>query len=94
MTKKQRELGRHALGLPNKERESYRNHFVAGPAHDDYAEWMLMVSEGNAVRLERADIYGGDFCFYLTRVGAEGCLQGKEQLDPDDFRLRVRELII
>jgi hypothetical protein len=88
MTENHIELGRHALGLPNKQQESYRNHFVAGPTHDDYAEWMVMVSEGNAVRLERAELYGGDFCFNLTRFGAEKCLQGKEQLDLDDFRLR------
>jgi hypothetical protein len=88
VTENQIELGRHALGLPNKQRESYRNHFVAGPAHDDYAEWAVMVSEGNAVRLERSELYGGDFCFNLTRIGAEKCLKGKERLDADDFRLR------
>ncbi len=30
LTPKQRELARHALGLPNKMRMSYRNRFVAG----------------------------------------------------------------
>ena len=88
MTENQIELGRHALGLPNKQRESYRNHFVAGLEHDDYAEWMAMVSDGNAVRLEPSELYGGDFCFNLTRVGAEKCLRKRERLDLEDFRLR------
>lgn len=86
MTENQIELGRHALGLPNKYRESYRNHFVAGSTHDDYAEWMVMVSEGNAIRLEPSELYGGDFCFSLTRFGAEKCLREKERLDPEDLR--------
>ncbi len=46
MTENQIELGRHALGLPNKERTSYRNHFCAGPGHTDYPEWMAMREQG------------------------------------------------
>lgn len=81
MTDNQIELGRHALGLPNKQHTSYRNHFVAGPTHDDYAEWMTMVSEGNAVRGERSEITGGDYVFWLTIKGALLCRKPNEHLD-------------
>lgn len=88
MTKGQIELGRHALGLPNNQRETYRNHFIAGPSHDDYVDWMAMVADGNAIRRDPSDLYGGDYCFVLTRNGALLCLTAKEKLDPEDFRLR------
>ena len=35
MSAAQIELARHALGLPNKMRMSYRNRFVAGHGHVD-----------------------------------------------------------
>lgn len=91
MTQQQIELGRHALGLPNKQKETYRNHFVAGPSHDNYADWMAMVAEGDAIRHEPSELYGGDYCFQLTRTGAVKCLKIKERLDPEDFRLREQK---
>lgn len=80
MTKEQRELGRHALGLPNKQRTTYRNHFIAGATHDDYAEWMAMVSDGNATRGDPSELTGGDYVFCLTMAGAKLCLNLNEHL--------------
>jgi hypothetical protein len=85
MTPNQIELGRHALGLPNRGRRSYRNHFVAGPKHDDYAEWMKMVEQGDAMRGAGSELSGGDFVFRMTNVGALACLNVGEKLDREDF---------
>ena len=60
MTPSQRELARHALGLPNKMRTSYRNRFVAGHGHDDYDDWREMCSAGYAEWRGPIDSFGGD----------------------------------
>jgi hypothetical protein len=78
------ELARHALGLPNKRRCSYRNYFVAGPGHIDYEHWQWMVFAGNATVRRRLPL-GGDHCFYLTDNGAIPALRSGEWLDPEDF---------
>jgi hypothetical protein len=86
MTEKQRELARHALGLPNKMRMSYRNRFVAGVDHDDYVDWMQMVVEGNACVRQGSTIpFGGDSLFWLTKDGALQALNPREKLDQEDF---------
>lgn len=85
MTPQQRELARHALGLPNKRRRSYRLHFVAGAEHSDFPDWQAMVEAGEAKRTGPHDHFGGDYLFILTRKGAEGALADNEQLDRYDF---------
>ena len=86
MSPRERELARHALGLPNKMRISYRNRFVAGPGHEDYNDWMQMVADGNAaVRIGSTLPYGGDSLFWLTEAGARQALNPREKLDPEDF---------
>ncbi len=86
MTAKQRELARHALGLPNKMRMSYRNRFVAGEGHDDYADWVQMVSDGNAGTRDGSTLpYAGDSLFWLTESGARLALNPREKLDREDF---------
>ena len=86
MTPKQRELARHASGLPNKMRISYRNRFVAGPGHDDYADWIEMVSAGEAEMRDGGKLpYAGDSLFWLTRDGAKQALNKQERLDREDF---------
>lgn len=86
MSPREIELARHALGLPNKARMSYRNRFVAGVGHEDYATWVQMVADGNAkVRYGASLPYGGDSLFWLTREGAEQALLKVEHLDPEDF---------
>lgn len=88
LTPRQRELARHALGLPNKMRMSYRNRFVAGEGHDDFDDWMQMVADGNAGRRAGTSLpYGGDDLFWLTKEGAQFALNKYERLDPEDFEV-------
>jgi hypothetical protein len=86
VTENQKELGRHALGLPNNHRTSFRNHFCAGVDHSDYADWMDMVQKGYATRRKGNEITGGDDVFWLTKAGAIRCLMPSENLDEADFR--------
>jgi hypothetical protein len=84
MTAEQRELARHALGLPNKTRRSYRNHFVTspGPEPSDFEDWMAMVAAGFATRRNGSQLTGGEFLFRLTFAGATAALDKRERLDP------------
>lgn len=83
MTPRQKELARHALGLPNKARKSYRNRFLANPAGSDWQTWSEMVDAGHA---EHYPTEGKPFdLFCLTRAGAERALEGKETLCGEDF---------
>lgn len=85
MTPEQIELARHALGLPNNSRKSYRNHFVAGKGHLDYANWQAMVDAGLATRRNGSTLTGGDDCFWLTEEGAKRALKKYETLCAEDF---------
>lgn len=85
MSPEQKELARHALGLPNAQRRSYRNRFMAGEGHDDYANWQAMVAAGYAYKREKPLAYGGDDLFWLRKVGAELALLPGETLDTEDF---------
>ena len=79
------ELARHALGLPNARRRSYRNHYVCGEGGADYLAWQEMVANEFARRKNGAPISGGDDIFWLTPKGAKLALQKGERLDPEDF---------
>lgn len=85
MTPAQIELARHALGLPNKRRHSYRNHFTAGIGHPDFANWIDMTVKGYARRWINSRLAGGDDMFWLTPEGARLALQPGETLDAEDF---------
>lgn len=85
MTPEQISLARHALGLPNKRRRSYRNFFMAGPGHRDYEQWMAMVAAGHARRVAKPRGYRADDCFWLTPEGAATALNVGETLDSEDF---------
>lgn len=84
LTPEQRDLARHALGLPNKRRRSYRNRFVTfgGPNHD---VWMAMVAMGAARRCAATELTGGGDFFWLTPDGAAAALETREKLCPEDF---------
>lgn len=69
MTPSQKELARHALGLPNVMNISYRNSFCATPDHPDWENWQNMVAEGYAIRRD-SELWGGDSMFHLTLKGA------------------------
>lgn len=79
------ELARHALGLPNGRRKSYRNHFVAGEGHPDYIAWCDMVEHGFARGRPGTPTAGGDPVFWLTIAGASRALRQGETLDMEDF---------
>jgi hypothetical protein len=82
MTPEQRKLARHALGLPNKYRRSYRNRYFAAPGSAAASAWADLVARGAAAR------EGGDkpnIFFYLTHSGALAALDPGERLDPEDF---------
>ncbi|WP_376704730.1 hypothetical protein RQ479_08275 [Mesorhizobium sp. ISC25] len=85
MTPVQKELARHALGLPNRQRRSYRNHFVTGEGSYDHPEWMALVEAGHAWRRAGSQLTGGDDLFGLTRAGAELALEKRERLDAENF---------
>ncbi len=85
MTDNQIDLARHALGLPNRMKRSYRNNFVAGPGHVDWDEWQMMVAAGHAVSRRWSLIPHIERVFTLTRAGATLALLPGESLDPEDF---------
>lgn len=86
MTPRQIELARHALGLRPTRLRSYRNHFVAGPGHVDFGDWVAMVVTGFAVMRGTKTLPPGDLLFHLTRAGAERALLPGDVLDPEDWR--------
>jgi hypothetical protein len=92
LTETQRGLARHALGLPNKRRTSYRNHFVTGPGSTDYDSWMAMVHAGLATRRAGSVLTGGDNLFRLTLRGALAAIDPGERLCPEDFPAGRRAL--
>jgi hypothetical protein len=86
LSERQRELARHAIGLPNNNRRSYRNSFVAGREHDDYADWLAMCEAGAAYRRDGTKLaFGGSDLFHVTLAGAEDATNPDETLDPEDF---------
>ena len=85
MTERQIELARHALGLTRSRLVSFRNHFCAGPYHEDFTEWEAMVAAGFAVKRESKVLPPGDVMFHLTRAGAEQALKPGDVLDPEGW---------
>ena len=85
LTASQRELARHALGLPNSKNISYRNHFCVGAGGDDHAEWEAMVAAGLAVKRTGPN-WGGDDMFHLTLNGALAARGKKEHLSEEDVQ--------
>jgi len=83
MTPRQVDLARHALGLPNRMRMSYRNFFFAGPGQSNFDDLIEMVAIDIAIISRRYEFMGE--CFRLTRAGAEAVLKPGERLCADDF---------
>lgn len=82
MTKRQRAMARHALGLPNGMARSYRNRYVTHYAPGPYDDWAAMEEKGLA--FTNGPI-GSAAVFYLTTKGAKQALESGETLDPEDF---------
>jgi hypothetical protein len=85
LTKVQRGLARHALGLSKGKRTSFRNYFVTGEKSADYQPWMDMVQMNAARRRKGSALTGGDDIFWLTEAGARAALDRDEKLDPKVF---------
>jgi hypothetical protein len=82
MTPHQIKLARHALGLPNDTRRSYRNYYVVSPGVPCYPEWEAMEREGLVTRTCAKRQFE---CFHLTHDCAKAALFYGETLDPEDF---------
>ena len=83
-TSEQKEIARHMLGLPNKQRRSYRNRFCADEGHDDYPKLKAMYDAGYLRRRAAGDTWVADM-WWLTREGAQLALNKDERLCPEDF---------
>ena len=91
MSEKQQDMARHALGLPNREYRSYRNHFCIGPGGDGYEDWLDLASKGLAIR-RTVSHWGGDDMFYLTLKGALMARLPNESISAEDaLDMRRRE---
>ncbi len=82
MDGEQRYLARHALGLPNKQRRSYRNRYHAADETPVWRMWQDMVAQGYAVSHESGR---GMTEYSLTLSGAREALVRGERLCKEDF---------
>lgn len=82
LTPDERSLARHALGLPNDKRLSYRNRYAAMRGTDKAAMWEQMRLIGAADVFAYSDVLKH---FHLTKEGALAALDDSERLDPEDF---------
>ena len=90
MTPDQRLLARHALGLPNDRRQSYRNRYYTSPGHPMRGAWQALADAGMAtITKGQGDGRRLDL-FALTRFGALQALDKGERLDMEDFPEPVR----
>lgn len=85
LMKQQRELVRHAIGLNERSKKTYRNHFVTGAGSKDYDAWMDMVTKGYAHHRPGSEMSGGDDVFWVTRETALSVCNKNEHLS-EDFR--------
>lgn len=85
MTPEQLKLARHALGLPNQKRRSYRNRFTAPHGTTNHHEWMQMCAAGMAYHEGAPHLCGQHTKFWLTERGAMTALAEGETLCPEDF---------
>lgn len=84
MTPAQRELARHALGLPSPSGKTYRNRYFTPAQGRVTEEWRAMVAAGEAEGGRPARRMSTLF-FRLTLRGAEQSLEPGEYLCFEDF---------
>jgi hypothetical protein len=63
------ELMQHALGINERNRQSYRNYFLAGDGHADNSKWQELVSDGCATSRQAPDFVGGGVLYHVTDKG-------------------------
>jgi hypothetical protein len=81
VTPTQIKLARHALGLPNDQKRSYRNRYFTPIGSRAYVEWCDMVADGMA----RGKEDGSRAFFWMTLEGAIEASEPGETLDMEDF---------
>lgn len=85
MTRAQKKLARHALGVDRpRTKKSYRNRYAATPGSPSFYDWLAMVAMGEAEQGAAFNSAGGTM-FHLTEAGATLALNKGETLDPEDF---------
>lgn len=83
MTPEQIKLARHALGLPNDQKRSYRNRYFATVGSNIEKQWEGLVSSGLAHRQRQDGARTTFFC--LSERGARRVIDPAESLCPEDF---------
>ena len=81
MTKEQREIIRHALGL-NRSYSEYRNHFVTGPESTDYPHCEALVAAGLMTKILGNELSGGDDIYSVTD---EGRAAMQKEMDTEEW---------
>lgn len=85
MTARQLQMARHALGLPNSKRTTYRNRYCLGRGDEGYADWEDLVSRNLAIK-QTGTFWGGDDMFYLTLEGARAALHRGEHISREEMK--------
>lgn len=86
LTPRERELARHALGLPNRRSLGYGGRVFAFDRSADNAALVEMARRGLARLLKyRTGKSGLQYCYCLTLAGALAALEPGETLDEEDF---------
>lgn len=83
MTPEQVDMARHALGLPNRARRSYRNRYFANKDGAGDRVWKGMVAAGEAALVPSHSAVTNRY--ELTPLGALAALRPGERLCPEDF---------
>lgn len=83
MTPEQLDMARHALGLPNRTRRSYRNRYFANKEGAGDLAWKGMVASSEAVAVRTDSAVTNRY--ELTPKGALAALRDGERLDQEDF---------
>jgi hypothetical protein len=86
MTPDQIKMARHALGLPNGSKRSYRNRYCAALGSKAEKAWNDLVRRSHA---ERGVEQVNTAIFHLTESGARIAIDPTERLDPEDFPVAV-----
>lgn len=83
MTPEQLDMARHALGLPNRARRSYRNRYFANKDGAGDRVWKDMVANGEAEAVRNDSAVTNRY--QLTSKGALAVLREGERLCQEDF---------
>lgn len=82
----------HTLGLSERNRESYRNHFVAGPGHSDMRHLEALEVAGLMQRLRTPSFLdSSDIVFAVTDAGREVAVASLPEPEPPRKRTRYEE---